>query len=305
MARGELTGPKRVIYWLVLITLAVLWVFGYLSYVDHHKRTNPRITWGVPWTEWYLIPVKGALIWQERVVRSPSSGPVVYPRGEGPVKVPAGAVVARVGGVNVKAPVQGIFLARLDRMEGIWRYAYLWDRRDQLPPVAPEPSPPLRTASPGQPVGKVIEFPQEIRFLGYVPLDGTVPESIKARSLSVRRDRFEVNLFGEVRFYEIHGPKALVYMDLPWMTEEVVTSRVMELMVEAGRFDGIAIPERSVVQRDGVTGIYVVRGNISSFRPVEGRPIGGNRFLVMKGLSLGEAVIVDGQMAKEGRVQLW
>ncbi|EHM09659.1 hypothetical protein TheveDRAFT_0498 [Thermanaerovibrio velox DSM 12556] len=287
-----------------LIVISVLWVLGYMSYVDHHRRTNPRITWGVPWTEWYLLPSKGALIWEERLIRSPYAGPVTYPRGEGPIKVPAGAVVATVNGVPVKTPVQGIFTARLDQMEGKWRYQYLWDNRDNLP-APPPPKPPKRSASPGEPIGKVVEQPQEIRFLGYVDMVGTVPQALKERRLPVRKDRFDMNLFGEVRFYEVMGPKALVYMDLPWVTEDIITQRTLNILVEAGRFDGVAVPESSVVQRNGSYGVYVVRGNVASFRPVEGRPVGSQRFLVTKGLAMGEAVIVDGRLAREGRVQLW
>lgn len=301
---ADLSGSRRVLYLGILLVIAALWVMGYLSYVDHHRRTNPRITWGVPWTEWNLIPCRGALIWEERVIRSPAGGAVRYPRGEGPVKVPAGAVVAQVNGVSVKTPVQGIFTARLDRMEGKWRYQYIWDNRENLP-HPPSQSPPAVSVSPGQALGKVIEQPQEIRFFGYVDMTGTVPKMLEERHLAVRRHKFDVNLFGDVRFYEVMGGKALVYMDLPWFTEDIITHRTIDLLVEAGRFDGIAVPESSVMRRGGSYGVFVVRGNVARFRPVEGRPIGAGRFLVTRGLAMGEPVIVDAQLAREGRVQLW
>jgi hypothetical protein len=60
-----------------------------------------------------------------------------------------------------------------------------------------------------------------------------------------------------------------------------------------------------VAEKGGSLGAFVLKGSSAVFTEIDGLFIGGSRFLVTKGLKLGDAVIVDGQSAHEGRVKLW
>ena len=206
----------------------------------------------------------------------------------------------------MRAPTQGIFLAAVDGKEGRWRYALLWPGQDELPPA-----PPVRWFRDGQslkprsPVGKVVDQPQEIRLLGYVDMVGTIPKGLEARRLAIRRDPDDTGSQGEVRVYENLGTRSKLYLGLPWITPDLVRSRGVVLQVEAGQMEGVSVPETALTTRGGRRGVFSVRGAQAIFQEVEGKAIGGGRFLVVKGLSLGDAVIVEGAHAREGRVQLW
>jgi hypothetical protein len=51
--------------------------------------------------------------------------------------------------------------------------------------------------------------------------------------------------------------------------------------------------------------VYILNGTEAVFTKVQGRSIGEARFLVTQGMKLGDAVIVNGSSAREGRVKLW
>ncbi len=49
----------------------------------------------------------------------------------------------------------------------------------------------------------------------------------------------------------------------------------------------------------------MVRGARVVFVPVEGKKLANNKFLVTKGIPVGDAVVEEGAAAREGRIQLW
>ena len=49
----------------------------------------------------------------------------------------------------------------------------------------------------------------------------------------------------------------------------------------------------------------MVRGARVVFIPVEGRKLANDKFLVTKGITVGDAVVEDAATAREGRIQLW
>jgi hypothetical protein len=295
---------------LAVTGIAVLWVYGFRSYFAHYDSLHPEITWALPWVHVDSITAKGVFLWNEITLAAPRAGAVRYPSGAGPVRVPKGAIVARVGSgssfSDVKAPREGYFIAGLDGVEGGWRYAAIWPGENELPQVKPvSMKKDGETVGKGAPVGKIIPQPQDLRFVGYADMTGNLEKNLASNEVMVKMDALDTPSKAHVRVYEKIGHRAKMYLTAPWFPPDVLISRNYELIIEAGSMAGVTVPESSVVIRDGARGVFVLRGTESVFTKVEGRYIGGSKFLVTKGMRLGDAVIIDGHSAREGRVQLW
>jgi hypothetical protein len=96
-----------------------------------------------------------------------------------------------------------------------------------------------------------------------------------------------------------------MYLNMPWFPPDLILSRNYRLIIGVGEMAGVAIPETAVTNRGGLRGTFVLKGSSSHFEAIKGRVIDGGKFLVTEGLKLGDAVIVDGDTAREGRVKLW
>ena len=142
-------------------------------------------------------------MWKDVAVRAPAEGIVTYPQGTGPVRVARGTVVARISSGNRlrgQSNISRDTSAALDGMEQSWRYSELWPGFQPLP----EPSPLNRLkdgllVGKGQPVGKPIEQPQELRFMGYTQTVGNMDEQIKSNKLRVKMDGVDTVSVAEIR----------------------------------------------------------------------------------------------------------
>ena len=92
---------------------------------------------------------------------------------------------------------------------------------------------------------------------------------------------------------------------MPWFPPEFILSRNYTLIVDAGQTEGALVPQSAIIENGGRTGIYMVRGAHVHFVPVEGKKLANNKFLVTKGITVGDAVVEEGAAAREGRIQLW
>ncbi len=230
--------------------------------------------------------------------------------GTDPIRVYKGAVVAKVtsgGNVHeIKAPAEGYFVAGVDGREENWRYASLWPGAEAFPNVGR-----VKTikdgasVKSGTPIGKIVPQPQDLRFIGYADLTGGLGEKLAANRVMVKMDALDTPSRAQVRVYETFGHRAKIYLGMPWFPPELVLSRNYDLMIEAGEASGVVVPESAVTMRDGRVGTYVIKGSEAEFHDVEGRLVDGGRYLVTKGIQLGDAVIVDAEAAREGRVKLW
>lgn len=301
---------RRFFYFAGIIVIAVVWVVAFRSYFQHYDSMHPEITWAMPWVQVDVVKVKGIFLWNETKLAAPASGTVRYPKGTGPVKVATGEVVARVSTgkatADVKAPQEGYFLAGLDGAEGQWKYSAIWPGSGELPEARPvKMMKDGGNVQKGNAVGKVVFQPQDLRFIGYADLSPSLKNELEHNKVMVKMDALDTPSKAHVRVYENVGHRAKIYLNLPWFPPQVVTARNYELLIEAGEAQGVAIPESAVVSRSGSKGTYVLRGSNSVFMPIAGRSISGSRFLVTEGLKLGDAVIVNGSGAREGRVKLW
>lgn len=77
------------------------------------------------------------------------------------MRVARGAVVARVGGREVKAYQQGYFVAGKDGQESTWRYSSIWpsEQKEFSKPYKLQFLSDNTAAMRGQIVGKIIEQP--------------------------------------------------------------------------------------------------------------------------------------------------
>jgi len=310
--RFEPEEPRRFrpMYWLMVLLVIVLWIWAFKLYFDRYEYLHPDITWAIPGIDVELVRISGILLWKEVAVRAPAEGIVTYPQGTGPVRVARGTVVARISSGNrvseVRAYQQGYFLAALDGMEQSWRYSELWPGFQPLP--KPGPLNRLKDGllvGKGQAVGKLIEQPQELRFIGYTPIIGNMAEQIKSNKLRVKMDGVDTVSAADIRVSTKAGNRTKLYLTLPWFQPDAVLSRKYTLTVEAGRTEGALVPQASVLERDGEPGVYMVRGSRVVFVPVKGKSVDSSMFIITEGVSVGDAVVEDASAAREGRIQLW
>lgn len=301
----------RPLYWLFVLAVIVVWVLAFKAYFQRYEYLHPDVTWAVPGVENDTETVSGVLLWTEQVLAAPAAGAVTYPQGRGPVRVAKGAVVARVraGGrnVDVKTAQQGYFVAGVDGLENSWRYADLWPGTELLPQtklltlIAEGAS-----VAAGQPIGKLIPQPQDLRFIGYAMVMGNLARQIKGKSLKVKMDAEDTVSAATIRVYnELPGGKVKLHLTLPWFQPSIVLSRNYNLIIEAGSMEGAVVPYSALLEKNGEAGIYLVRGSRVVFKAVEGKYIGDGKYLVLKGVSVGDAVVEDASAAREGRIQLW
>lgn len=298
---------RSVTYWLGVLVIAALWVWAFKLYFDRYEYLHPDITWATPGIDTQLVRVGGLLLWKENIIRAPAAGTCVYPLGRGPVRVPRGAVIARVGGRDVKAYQQGYFVAGRDGREQGWRYAELWHagqaefaKEAKLRYFADNAQ-----VKNGQMIGKLVEQPQELRFVGYIPSRGDVDKQLARERLSVRMDADDTPSYAEVRVTRKEGGVTKFAAAMPWFQPGMLLSRNYELIVDAGQTRGAAVPQSALLEKNGEQGVYMIRGARVVFVPVSGKPTDGGMFLVTKGISVGDAVVENAAAAREGRIQLW
>lgn len=299
----------RLLYWLIVVAIVLLWIWGFRLYFQRYNFLHPEVTWAVPGRKEELVAVEGALLWKEVVLTSPADGIVTYPQGPGPIRVSKGAVVAVVrtasGSSQIKAYQQGYFVAGLDGSEELWKYSELWPGSAPLP-IAEQLSLVENGAhiARGQPVGKLAELPQELRFIGYTNIAGNMEGQIGNKRLKVKMDENDTVSKAEIRVHqEMPDGRVKVYLTLPWFQPSLLMSRNYRLIIEAGSVEGALVPESALLRKNGALGVYIVRSARVLFRQVDGRSIDGAKFLVTKGLSIGDAIVEDASTAREGRIQ--
>ncbi|MDR1020749.1 MAG: efflux RND transporter periplasmic adaptor subunit [Synergistaceae bacterium] len=298
-------GPK-IIYCASVAAIVVLWAVAFRSYFEQYDSAHPEVAWALPWVQVDTIMASGVYLWNETEVKAPASGTVSFPSGTGPLRVAKGALLARVGGKDVRAGQEGYFLAGSDGMEGKWRYPTLWPGHDELPSAAAVTmTKEGQNVKDGTVIGKIVLQPQDLRFIGYADLTGNLEEDLASNRVMVKMDVLDTPSHAPVRVYERVGHRAKMYLTVPWFPPDVALSRNCEMIIEAGTSTGVTVPESSVILKGGVRGAFVLKGSEAAFAKVEGRSIGGNRFLVTSGVKLGDAVIVNASSAREGRVRLW
>jgi len=297
----------KVLISLVLICLT-FWIF--LIWKGHYDALHPGIVEARSYRYTVRQPVKGVLLWREDVMSSPADGRISFPFGHSVTRVAKGDVVARINGkkgtfkVRVKNP--GYFVPALDGSEGQWNYSDLWKGVFKLPVT--DVLSWINNNSlirEGGAIGKIIPFPQKLRFIGYVDNSEGIRSDLSDGKLKLQIERSDLPLETGVRAFKAYGPKIKIYLTLPFFPTDIIQDRNREYFIYSGERTGVVIPESSVVFRDGRAGVFKVEGDQARFRKVEGIPLSEGRFFAEKGIDPGNLVVLNGSEAREGRISLW
>lgn len=300
---------RRILYFALILVIAVSAVKVYMLWWDRYEAINPQVIAATSYTHTDQIPARGILIWREEIVSSRWNGPVDYPSLE-PRRVGMGETIAVIsassGRMAVKAGRVGYFIPALDGAEGNWTYSAFWNGMAPLPePPDPVFFSPGGFVEKGKPVGKIILQPQELRCILYADVTPALERDIRSGTVRVKAKDGEWPGKAEVRVASFHGSKVKLYLTLPFFPPEIVVSRGIRLLLEAGEQAGVSLPESAVVYREGKLGVFSVEGNRVEFREITGMPVEGGRFFITGGVKPGNIAVLNARSAKEGKIRLW
>jgi len=303
---------KAVRSWLYIGLLAAI-VAGsaaaYLGWWSNFRSFRPEFSTAEPLLIKETATTDSVLLWGERVIVSPSEGKLHYPFGKEPARVSKGDTIAVVrsgnGGVAVKAAESGYFIPALDGSEGKWTFSGIWPGDGQLPAAGSLTwkSEGTRVSS-GKGIGKLIPQPQELRAIAYLAMD-------EAMRVQVKRGFVLFSLAGErpqkalIRAVQDYGPKAKVYITLPFFPMRALSSRGREIEFFHGERRGVVLPESAILQKSGGMGVFAFDSGKLEYRGIKGQPLPGSRFLVTEGLKAGELVLSRASLGAERKVLLW
>lgn len=299
----------KTLYFFFAICIALGAVLVYKAWWDRYFRLRPEVTVAEPAVYSIDVPMDGFLLWDEDILLSPAEGTVSFPRGTGPIYCAKGDIVAvissRQGKRSAGMPGPGYFLAALDGSEGKWSYGDIWTGTSSLPD--PEPLlflTPGAMVGSGEPLGKIIPQPQELRCVAY--LDKTAynggPDST---TVEIRRTASELPFQAGLRAVRDLGPIIKLYLTLPFFSGEDLRSRRVSFLFHSGKASGVTVPESAVTLRNRKRVVFLVTGDRSRMVEVSGEPVSGKLFLVESGLAPGDLVIVSGAEAEEGEIRIW
>jgi len=296
-------------YWALLAVILAGSASAYLAWWSNFNSMRPEFAVAEPFSIHEKTKARTVLLWSESVLASPLDGAVHYPQGVEPVRVSKDETVAEVISGNrkavIRAPQSGYFLPGLDGLEGKWNFSDLWPGDGQLPAVSKfrrigEGS----RVGRGDPVGKILPQPQELRAIAYVDAEEAVRRQIGNGIL-----RF--SLAGErpqratVRAVQDFGPKVKAYLSLPVFPLWIAVSREREFEFYQGEQMGIVLPESAILQKEGKLGVFAFVSGKLEYLPVLGQPLPGSRFLVTSGLRAGDLVLSRAEAGAERKVLLW
>jgi hypothetical protein len=309
---GGKQGRKRNLrwgYWALLAAILAASSMAYLAWWSNFRSLRPEFSIAEPFSIHEKTQTRVALLWSETVLASPVDGAVHYPQGEEAVRVAKNEAVAEVvsGGRKavVLAPQSGYFLPGVDGLEGRWNFSDLWPGDGQLPDAAkfrriPEGS----RLRKGEPLGKILPQPQELRAIAYVEADEAVKKQVEGGMLHFALPG-ERPQRARVRAVQDFGPKVKAYLSLPFFPPEISFSRETEFEFFQGEKKGVVLPESAILQKEGKLGVFAFVSGKLEVRPVLGQPLPGARFLVIEGLRPGDLVLTRAEAGAERKVLLW
>lgn len=92
---------------------------------------------------------------------------------------------------------------------------------------------------------------------------------------------------------------AVVVFDVRVSPESVLDVRKTEVQVVRGVFTGVSVPQRCIVTKDGVKGVYVAEGPVVRFKPVQVKAVEGGMAIV-EGIRSGDEVVNNPWLARDG-----
>lgn len=299
------------IYFFCVLCIVGASLFIYGAWWTRYLEQRPGVAVAKPYVHSDQIPVEAALLWREQIVRTPYSGRVRYPDGQGPFYAAAKNRIATITASNGKTYAlqverPGIFLAALDGLEGEWSYNTLWRGSSNFPQIPSlEFIPEGAMLEKGDAVGKMVYQPQSLRAVVYVQRVPGLKEEIADYRIAFKKTESALPFEADIRAVKSLGSMVKLYLTVPFFTENRVLSRKEDLFLYLGERKGVVVPERAVFTKEGKLWTYVVRGDTSEPRVVRGIPLQEGQFLATEGLNPGETVLADSAKGKEGVVRIW
>lgn len=307
MSRGK--KALRTVMTLVICALAALFYTLWLRQTK--EAAMPPMVMPQPYFYEEEQPVRAVLLWREKVLKAPVSGPVQLAHGGKPAVAARGdvlgTVLSRGKSVPVLSPERGYFVPATDGAENDWEYSRLWPGSGLLP-EAPELKWTRNLAPLGADLmmGKLIFMPQKPRAIFYLNLTESLEKELQRGTIMIRKESKGSKWAAHVRVYiKLSGQKAKVALDMPYFPLDMALSREALFFVCAAEDSGLVVPESSVILRDGAYGVFELIGDKLTFREITGKPVKDGMFFVATGLSHGNPVILHAADAEERRVQLW
>jgi hypothetical protein len=303
--RENLSSLKKTVYCVVVLFLALGVIKGYLLWLDNYFGLHPEVVYATAAGYVEELPLEGVLIWDEEVVTAPADGLVIYPSSE-PKRVMKGEIMAVVGETEVRARVAGYFIPGLDGQEGKWVYSRLWPGILDFPRFVP--AAPLGSGArlrQGEPLGKLVPQPQELRCIAYLDKTAALEQDILSGFVNIRTEPGGRTRRAGVRACLDADRKVKVYLTLPFFLPSALVSRGFSCSVLAGEQRGVSVPDSAVLLRGGKLGVLMVRGGITEFVEVEGFPADEDSFFITRSVDAGSMVVLHADKVKEGVIRLW
>ena len=301
----DVTFLTKLVYCVVILSLAAGVLKIYLLWLDSYNTLHPEVVAASAMGYVEELPLDGVLIWDEQLLTATRDGVLTYPSFL-PRRVMKGEAVAALDGVAVNAGTAGYIVPALDGEEGTWVYSRLWPGITAFPTSGAlsilDNGARLRK---GDPVGKLVPQPQDLRCIAYLDKTNSLAQDIKNGFIEIRAKPDDKVQRAAVRAYWDTGQKIKVYLTLPFFPASTILTRTFSCNVLTGSLRGVSVPDSAVIQRSGETGVLMVLGSMTEFNEVEGFPIEGNNYFITKGILPGNVVVLHADRIKEGAVRLW
>ena len=296
---------KRFLYYAMVLLIVITAFKMYFLWLDAYRYSHPAVYQVESGGYSEEIPFKGVLLWEENLIHATTSGVVSYTSLQ-PRRVRKGELLCRINGSAINSSEAGYFIPALDGYEENWNYSDLWLEASSLPsPTRAVYIPNETYVNKDQPIGKLIPQPQELRAIAWIDITPSLKQDLDRNRIRIKRSENDWGLWAEVRTMSIVSQKAKIYVTLPFFTPDMTEMRSFSWFINVGDRNGIYVSNSSVIFRDGVMGVYVVKGNKAIFKEVEAFHADEDNFFVTSGVIPGDILILDASKAREGQVNVW
>ena len=303
---------QKFIYYVIIVFIMMMGYRVYKIWYENYKLSNPQLIEAMSTNYSEEQPLNGILLWDEQLVYAPQDGILTYPTPQARY-VAKGEILAALDGIAVRAPYPAYFYPALDGQEGEWVYPKLW------PDFAPFPE--FNAASliengtfmgRGEPIGKLIPQPQILRCIAYLDTTPSLANALNTKDSPTIRIKTEFE--GKERRAEVvavksSGQKLKVYLRLPFFPPELLKSRSFTASVVTDIQKGVMIPDTAVITREGKNMVFVVNGNSTELRAIEGFPAEDGNFFIEKGIQPGTKLILNADTiifhVKDENLRIW
>lgn len=302
-------GNKGQKFALAIAGVAVAVLLAQALFTLGHNFVAARLIQTVVTDQGYLetvLPVRGAIVREERLVASPATGTLTWLADEGE-KVAAGKDIARIstpGGqaAIISAPVPGLLSIQLDGLEGtLVPHGLSSVTPDFLEELAANTrrTESGATVSQGSLICKVVE-----NFVWYFLVSVPADDVRELDGAGTCRVRFPFSrgeaVTGRMAYWGEEGDRVLLALEFDVDLDTFLNERFIDADIVIKRTSGIILPASALENQEDETGIYTLEKGTVRFRPVEVLAEAGGEVAVT-GVPPGLSVITNPAWVREGQ----